>query len=136
MPDYTGPIGPTKEQWEKWYHRMKDFMNPLQLRQYGVACHPDDEGMIKDMLERLLEDDTWPHAEVPPLVTSNLVKRGEVKPVTLDTLKQVHMSQVMSSSKGFGRFGGLVVPKGRGEGLHDPWKEGASSPSRKKIKPD
>lgn len=138
MSEYTGPLGPTPAEWEAWYHRFKDFCSPLQLRQYGIACHPQDKQLMVDQLERLLEDDTWPHKEVPPLVTSDLVPRLQVQPVSLATLKLVPMREVLGSRKGFGRYAGLRTP-GR-DGLHDPWKEGlkkASPASRKRLlKPD
>lgn len=137
MPDdgFTGPLRASKEQLETWYHRMKDFMNVLQSRQMGVACHPSREPVIRDMLERLIEDDTWPHDEVPPLVTSITVKPEEIRPVDLETMKTIHLQQVTNSRRGFGRFGGLLVPKGKGEGLHDPWREAALLASRRKEQP-
>jgi hypothetical protein len=133
--EYTGPLKPSEREMEQWYHRMKDALNPIQLNQFGVACHPDDEPMIRDMLERLIEDDTWPHDEVPPLVTSTLMKRNELRPVALETLKQVHMRNVVNARTGFGRFGGLLLPRGRGEGLHDPWKDSLARSLKEERKP-
>ncbi len=121
MNDYTGPIKPSKREWETWYHRMKDFMNPLQQRQLGIACNPKDEAMMKDMLEQLIEDDTWPHEDVPPLITSDRMKVGEVQPVTLGDMKIIQMREAMGSKVGFGRFRGLALPSGHG-GLNNPWQ--------------
>lgn len=117
----TGPVQIPKEVFERWYHRMKDFLNPIHARGFGIACHPEDKAMMVDMLEQLGEDDTWPHDEVPPLLASKRVKRGEVRPVDKDTLAVVTMAHVNNSKKGFGRFNGLYLPTGTE--LHDPWKE-------------
>ncbi len=121
MTAYTGPIQPTKEEWEKWYHRMKDFMNPLQQRQLGIACNPKDEAMMKDMLEQLLEDETWAHEDVPPLIISNQMQIGEVQPITLTDMKIIQMREALGSSIGFGRFKGLALPSGM-DGLNNPWR--------------
>ena len=120
---YTGPIQPTKRQMEKWYHRTKDFLTPIHRQGYGIAVHPKDEGLIRDLLEQLLEDPTWPHDDVPPMVVATMgnIAQGEIRPVDTKTLNVVAMRQMLGSSTGFGRFGGLMLPDGH-EGLHNPWR--------------
>lgn len=119
MTEYTGPAAPSKLEWDIWYNRMKDFINPIHQRGFAISCHPDDKAMMQDMLEQLSEDDTWAHDDVPPLVVSALMKAGQVQPVDPDTLKELKMSQVVGSKKGFGRFGGLLLPSHGG--LNNPW---------------
>lgn len=131
---YTGPVKPTKEQWEKWYHRMKDFINPIHQRGYGIVCNPKDEAMMKDMLERLVDDETWPHDGVPDLVTTKLIPEGQVQPISVEDLKVVRMREVVGSNRGFGRFNGLALPSGM-EGLVNPWRIPRGE-KPKVIKPD
>lgn len=130
---YTGPVRPTDEQWEKWYHRMKDVMNVIHQRNQGVACNPREEAMMIDMLERLDEDDTWPHDEVPRLVTSIQCKPGEIMAVRLEDMKVITMRQLLQTNAGFGRFRGLSTPSGM-NGLADAWRPPPGK--RRVIKPD
>jgi hypothetical protein len=119
---YTGPVRPSKEQWETFYHRAKDFLNPLQQRGWAFAVNPADEALFKDLLERLVEDDTWVHGKkVPPMITSITVKRGEVMPADPKTTKVVSMRDALQADSGFARFRGLSLPSGI-DGLHNPWR--------------
>lgn len=123
MSEYTGPLKPPKVVFEQWAHRMKDFLNPIQQRGFGIAINPKDKGMIVDMLEWLKEQDTWQHGhEVPPVVVTSRVKEGEIRPVDPETLKVLTMAQVNKTRTGFGRYGGLLLPNR--DGIHDPWKKG------------
>lgn len=117
MKDNTGLV--SRAEWEVWYHRMKDMLNPIQQRGYAIACNPADKAMMVDMLERLQEDDTWQHGEdVPALLVTDQIKRGEIRPADGETLKIITMAQVNNSRKGFGKFNGLLLPKR--DGLHVP----------------
>ena len=133
---YTGPVRPTQHQMQKWYHRTKDFLNPIQRNGYGIAVHPQDEALMRDLLEQLLEDPTWTHDDVPPMVVAKMgnIQQGEIRPVDPKTLNVVAMRQVLRSAKGFGRFDGLVLPDGH-DGLHNPWRVPRGVP-RKVITPD
>jgi hypothetical protein len=118
--NYTGPVKPPKEEMEKWYHRFKDFCNPIQQRGFGIVAHPDEKGLIKDSLERMQEDETWPHGrEVPPAFFTPRVQAGQLMPCDHDTMKVLTMSAVTGAQKGFGRFAGLYLPGSAG--LHNPW---------------
>lgn len=120
--DYTGPVGPSREDREKWYHRFKDFCHAIQQRKFGIVAHPDDKGLIKDSLERLPEDESWPHgSEVPPVFFTKRVKPGNIMPCDHETMQILTMAAVTRSQKGFGRFAGLYTP-GR-DGLSNPWRK-------------
>lgn len=112
---YTGPLGIPKEIWEAWYHRMKDMFHTVQQRGLGIAVHPDDAAPIRDMLERLVEDETWPHGtDVPPLIESRLMQRGQVQPCNAQKGTIMTLREAVQSDTGMGRYSGLLLPrKGR-----------------------
>lgn len=123
MSDYTGPVGPTKEAWEKWYQRMANVARMLwhPERRQGFACNAKDEAMMRDMLDRLKDDEDWQWDEVPPLVVSRVVPPGEIRAVDPNTIEILRFDQVLRSNKGHGRFAGLLTPQ-RDE-LHNPWRQ-------------
>ena len=117
---FTGPSQLSKLEKEMWYHRFKDFANPIQQRGFAIGCHPVKKQFLIDQLERLKEDETWTHGEnVPPLVVTKQINEDDIRPVDRETLKVLTMKQVNKSKKGFGRYKGLYIPNS--DGLHDPW---------------
>lgn len=114
----TGPIKLSNEDMEKFYHRVKDICNMLVWRGYGLAANPEWKHYLKDVYERMVEDDTWPHKnKVPPLVLSKDVDRLALMAVDTDTMKTITFEQVNNSRKGFGKFKGLLIPESAK--LHD-----------------
>jgi hypothetical protein len=118
--DYTGVVAPPKEVMEAWYHRFKDICHFLQQRSHGLAINRQDQGLVKDSLERMQEDDTWPHGrEVPPVFVMPDVTAGEILAVDPETAKVLTLAAVNKSRKGFGQFRGLWTPGS--QGISDPW---------------
>lgn len=134
--DYTGPVGPSREDREKWYHRFKDFCYVLMHRNFGIVANPAEKGLVKDSLERMQEDESWTYGkEVPPVFFTSRVKRGEIRPVDPATMKELTMAAVVQSQRGFGRFSGLWTP-GR-DGLSNPWRvNGKTQPHVKPPRTD
>ena len=121
MPDYTGPGGPSRLEWEVWFNRFIDFIQPIHARGYGIVCHPDDRALMLDALDRAKDlPDQWAHDTTPALFVADEVPRGTVQPIDGDTGMRLTMRDINRSDKGFGRWGGLAAP-GR-DGITDPFK--------------
>jgi hypothetical protein len=117
----TGPVQVSKEDFEKWYHRLKDICHLLIQRGYAVGANPKWKSMMKDMQDRMLEDETWSHADAIPVVFSKNIAESDIRPVDPDTLRILTFKQVNNSSGGFGRYKGLLIPQG--DKLHEvDWK--------------
>ena len=89
--------------------------------------------MMSDFLERLVEDETWPHKYAPPLVTATEYQKkvggrditvplrpGNILQIEPDQLSIKVTSEILKSRSGFGRFDGLATP--HREGLTNPWR--------------
>lgn len=120
MAEYTGPVGFSKLEWDIWYHRMKDVCHMVYQRRHALICNPADEALMRDMLERLPEDDTWPHDNIPDLYTHATVPKGSVFPFDPITEAIRTFEQINRSRRGFGRWAGLELPTK--DGLTDPFK--------------
>lgn len=112
MTEYTGPTAIPDHIWENWYHRMKNLGSALVRNRHGFVCHPDDQAMMNDFLERLKEDEDWPlPGQYPILVVSETARPGQIQPVNMDTMKEASIRQAIKSTTGFGRFTGLATPR-------------------------
>lgn len=121
MAEYTGPIGPSDRDWFVWFRRFVDFANPIHQRKLALIVHPDDESLVRDALERIIDEaDEWPHDTVPELYVHASVPKGQVRPFDPDAGKILTMADVNKSRTGFGRWGGLWTP--RRDGLTDPFR--------------
>jgi len=109
----TRPMRVPDDQMEDWYVRFKNVAGMLHQRSYGIGCNPKDQAFIRDMLERLAEDEDWRHEEVPILVIHRGIAEGTFMPVenAAATAKIITMRQAVKSRTGLGRFSGVSLPK-------------------------
>lgn len=117
----TGPAKISKEDFEKFYHRLKDVCHLLMQRGFAVGGNPKWKSYLKDMQERMLEDETWPHADAIPVVISKDIAETDIMAVDPETLKTLTLREVNKSGAGFGRYKGLLIPQD--DVLHEiDWK--------------
>jgi hypothetical protein len=108
----TGPVKISKEDFEKWYHRLKNIAHLLHQRGYALGGNPKWGSMLRDMQERMMEDETWPHDDPIRVVISNDIAETDILPVDPETLKTLTLAQVNNSTAGYGRYKGLLIPQG------------------------
>lgn len=119
----TGPMKVPEEMMEDWYQRLVNVAIPLKRRGLGLACHPKDHAFMRDMLERLMEDERWKFDEPMVLVVHSAIQQGTFQPVkdADTTAKILTMTQAMKARRGLGRFTGISLPN-NGE-ISDPFRE-------------
>lgn len=94
----------------RWYETFLDVCKAAKRREMGIAVNPSNEAPIKDMMERVFEDELWTMGDLPPLLVHSDVPPGTYQLVEPTTLKLISMAAGMGKETGLGRFSRLYTP--------------------------
>ena len=94
----------------RWYEIFLDQVKAAHRRGYGIATNKAHESAMKDMMERVFEDELYPFDDLPPLVVHRDVPPGEYRMVDKATMQVLSMQAAMNSNTGLGRFQKVWTP--------------------------
>jgi hypothetical protein len=94
----------------RWYETFLDVVKAAKRREMGVAVHPSNQSPIRDMMERVYEDELWNLGDLPPLLVHSDVEPGTYQLVDVDTLNLISFRAAMGKEKGLGRFTTIYTP--------------------------
>lgn len=98
---------------ERWYHFFLDACKTAHKLDYGIAVNHEHKQAMMDMMERVAEDELWPHAksDLPPLVVHRDVPPGQYMFVNKQTMDVLSTRAALNGSRtGLGRFDKLWTP--------------------------